>query len=304
MNIAGKDFNLLYLFTVLYEERSLQRAATRIRLSQPAMSHKLNKLRAEFDDPLFIRTGRGFTPTPKAHQMAKDVCCLVKSLEQFYLRHEAKELNTRVDHIHIYATDFIEWLLLPSLLDRVHEHTPNVKIICHNTVGQLPQAALEQGECDIAIAGFFRKAPEHFYRQPLARFPFKVVCDKEANQQAVPITAEKYAAARHVVSTMTGDLRSPVDEALESHGLNRQVVSGASGFLNLPDTIVGRTLWLTCLAPIADYATQRHPQLLAQDLPFDVPPIQIEQLWHPRTQEDPLRKWIRQQIKEIFSQYE
>ncbi len=303
MNIAGKDFNLLYLFTVLYEERSLQKAASRIRLSQPAMSHKLNKLRAEFDDPLFIRTGRGFTPTPKAHQMAKDVCCLVKNLEQFYLRNEAEDLHARTDHIHIYATDFIEWLLLPSLLDRVHDHAPDVKIICHNTVGRLPQAALEQGDCDIAIAGFFNNAPEHFYRQPLARFSFKVVCDSQANPNAFPVTTKKYAAARHVVSTMTGDLRSPVDEALESQGFSRSVVSGASGFLNLPDTIVKRKLWLTCLAPIAEYATQRHPQLLSQDLPFAVPAIQMEQLWHPRTQEDSLRKWIRQQIREIFSQY-
>ena len=83
MNIASKDFNLLYLFTVLYEERSLNKAALRMNLSQPAMSHKLNKLRGEFDDPLFIRTGRGFTPTPKAHQMAKQVCCVVKCLEEF-----------------------------------------------------------------------------------------------------------------------------------------------------------------------------------------------------------------------------
>ena len=66
MNISNKDINLLYVFKVLFEERNLSNAAKRIALSQPALSHKLNKLRNEFDDPLFVRAARGLTITPLA----------------------------------------------------------------------------------------------------------------------------------------------------------------------------------------------------------------------------------------------
>ena len=53
MNIKNKDLNLLLLFKVLYEELNVSSAANRLNLSQPALSHKLNKLRQEFADPLF-----------------------------------------------------------------------------------------------------------------------------------------------------------------------------------------------------------------------------------------------------------
>ena len=64
MNIAKKDLNLLLVFHVLYQERNASLAAERMALSQPALSHKLNKLRHQFGDPLFVRAPRGLTPTP------------------------------------------------------------------------------------------------------------------------------------------------------------------------------------------------------------------------------------------------
>lgn len=63
MNIASKDLNLLYLFHVLYQERNATLAASRMALSQPALSHKLNKLRHQFGDPLFVRS----PPWPRRH---------------------------------------------------------------------------------------------------------------------------------------------------------------------------------------------------------------------------------------------
>lgn len=63
MNISNHDLNLLLLFKVVYEELNLTRAAQRMHLSQPALSHQLNRLRKEFDDPLFVRAARGLTAT-------------------------------------------------------------------------------------------------------------------------------------------------------------------------------------------------------------------------------------------------
>ncbi|MEQ5809109.1 LysR family transcriptional regulator [Alteromonas sp. NFXS44] len=302
MNIASKDFNLLYLFTVLYEERSLNKAALRMNLSQPAMSHKLNKLRGEFDDPLFIRTGRGFTPTPKAHQMAKQVCCVVKCLEEFYVNAEGDAIGQRDEAIHIYGTDLVDFLLLPRLLDKVQAEAPGVTIVMHNTSGRLPVQALEQGDCDIAIAGFFRDLPEHFYRQSLMVTPYRVVHDKALIPAGTPLNVQTYASKPHVVSTLTGNLNSDVDTALAEAGLTRRVVAGASGFMVLPRLVTGREVFLTCLKPIADYATATCQHLTSREPPVSLPDVKIEQVWHPRTHEDGLRKWIREQIKIILSE--
>ena len=100
MNISNKDFNLLYLFHVLYQERNATLAAQRMALSQPALSHKLNKLRHQFGDPLFVRAPRGLTPTPRAHELAPEVERLVVGLEGFYERCEGQDFLARPARLH------------------------------------------------------------------------------------------------------------------------------------------------------------------------------------------------------------
>ncbi len=300
MNISNKDVNLIFLFNVLYEERSLTKASARLNLSQPALSHKLNKLRDEFNDQLFVRSGRGLSPTPKAEQMAKEVCILTNSIMQFYRQTEDQELATKTDKIHIYTTDFIELLVLPELIERVQQAAPYVKIITHNTLGALPLTAFEQGQCDIAIAGFYQDLPNHYYRQALTEYQFHVLYHRHNPMCQAPLDLETYINSQHVVTSLTGDLNGIVDQTLAKMNRKRDVVAGASSFLVLPHVIRNSNLMLTCLTPIAKHATGLYQDLACQKPPIELPVIKMEQVWHPRTQNDPLRQWIRQQIKEIF----
>src|SRR6266851_4745403 len=56
MNWGAFDLNLLIVFDAVMQERSVTRAGSRIGLSQPAMSHALNRLRYMLKDELFVRT--------------------------------------------------------------------------------------------------------------------------------------------------------------------------------------------------------------------------------------------------------
>lgn len=303
MNIASKDFNLLMLFTVLYEERSLSRASVRMNLSQPALSHKLKKLRTEFDDPLFVRTGHGLAPTPKADVMAQEVCTLVKSLERFYVRSSEQDLAGRTDTIRLYSTDFMEFMLLPQLIRRVQEQAPSVRIVTRNTTGELPLKALENGDCDIAIAGFFDALPNHFFRQTLSSFKFVVLSDRSNQYWGMAQTLTNFVRCKHVVTTLNGDFKGIMDKVLAEEGLSREVIAGASSFLTLPHVIKDSDMLLTCLEPIAVHMCSVVPELVMHPTPAEAPLAQIEQVWHPRTHEDPLRRWLRQQIKEILADH-
>ncbi len=302
MNISKRDFNLLYLFTVLYEERNLTKSQERMHLSQPALSHKLNKLRAEFDDALFVRTGRGLVPTPKADAMAAEVCTLVKQLERFYVQTDDIDLSTKKDRIHVYTTDFIQLFLLPQLLERVASVAPHVQVVAHTVSGVLPTQLLEQGRCDLVIAGFFKDVPAHLHRQEVARFNFKILYDNEHHRAHQKFPLESYLSCDHVVTTLTGDLQGLVDNELGKLGKRRNVVLGASSFLALPHVICGSNRLLTCLSPIADHFSLLCPNLSSCELPISIDSVSIEQIWHPRTQEDALRKWLRQEVRAILNQ--
>lgn len=66
LNLRSVDLNLLPVFEAAYEERSLSRAAERLAMTQPAVSHAMNRLRSLFRDELFVRQSRGVLPTPVA----------------------------------------------------------------------------------------------------------------------------------------------------------------------------------------------------------------------------------------------
>ena len=69
MNLRAIDLNLLPVFEAVFAEGGITRAAERLNLTQPAVSNALARLRAAFDDQLFVRTAGGMAPTPAAKAM-------------------------------------------------------------------------------------------------------------------------------------------------------------------------------------------------------------------------------------------
>ncbi len=304
LNIVNKDLNLLLVFHVLYQERSVSRAAVRMAISQPALSHKLNKLRHELADPLFVRAPRGLTPTPRAHELAPEVQRLVAALESFYDQSEGRDFLTRAEHIHLYTTDYMEQTLLPGLLPRLRSQAPNLVLITHNTRGLLPREELEKGTCDLAIAGFFADLPDTFRQQRLLSEDFVVLASKGNQQLAGDLDMQTYLACEHLLTTLTGDLNGIVDRALEANGLSRKVAAGLSSFLAPTRLIRGTDLLLTCLRSIGEEAIARDPdlRLYPLPLPLQLPTVEVMQIWHERTDADHLRRWLRQQIQTLASE--
>src|SRR3954471_4745246 len=81
MDIRAVDLNLLKAFDALISERAVTRAAGRIGLSQPAMSHALSRLRGLFADDLFVRTQSGMEPTARAREIAPLVSAAIEHIE-------------------------------------------------------------------------------------------------------------------------------------------------------------------------------------------------------------------------------
>jgi DNA-binding transcriptional ArsR family regulator len=54
MDTSRIDLNLLVSLEVLLAERNVTKAASRLGLSQPALSAQLNRLRDLFEDPLLV----------------------------------------------------------------------------------------------------------------------------------------------------------------------------------------------------------------------------------------------------------
>ncbi len=78
------DLNLLKALDALLVERSVTRAASRLNLSQPAVSGMLARLREAFADPLFVRGQRGIVPTERALQLAAPLRQALDELDSLF----------------------------------------------------------------------------------------------------------------------------------------------------------------------------------------------------------------------------
>lgn len=277
-------------------------ASGRMALSQPALSHKLNKMRREFGDPLFVRAARGLTPTPLAIRLAPGILTLVADLEGFYQTASQRDFLDQEDTVRIFTTDLIEQLLLPRLLARVQESAPRLTLITANTRGQFPRRELESGQCDMAIAGFYRDLPTNAYQQGLCEQKFTVLARRDHPQLRDGLDVESYLACPHIVTTLTGDLQGLVDQRLEEMGRRRRVVAGISSFLAPASAVAESDCLLTCLEPLADIALAQDERLTRHPCPIELPTIQFTQIWHQRTHTDPVRQWLRGQIKSVFEE--
>src|SRR5882757_3458294 len=72
MNPKRVDLNLLVSLEALIRDANVSHAATRLNLSQPALSAQLKRLREMFDDPLLVPadSGRGMVVTARAIELA------------------------------------------------------------------------------------------------------------------------------------------------------------------------------------------------------------------------------------------
>ncbi len=67
------DLNLLKTSDAVMKARSVNIAAEALGISAPAVSQSLNRLRDQYKDPLFVREGRGISPTNFAVELHAEV---------------------------------------------------------------------------------------------------------------------------------------------------------------------------------------------------------------------------------------
>ena len=123
------DLNLLIVFETLMHERSVTRAAEKLFLGQPAISAALARLRALFDDPLFVRTGRSMEPTARALDIAQLLSPALDSISTAVSRASTFDPATSTQVFRIGLTDEVEFALLPPLLRRLRAEAPDVVLV-------------------------------------------------------------------------------------------------------------------------------------------------------------------------------
>src|SRR5579859_7050896 len=127
MNWGAFDLNLLIVFDAVMQERSVTRAGSRIGLSQPAMSHALNRLRYMLKDELFVRTPEGMAPTPRAEILAEPLRNVLSDL-QLALEPVTFDPAASDRSFSIAVNNYAAMVLSPPLVAATRAAAPSVRL--------------------------------------------------------------------------------------------------------------------------------------------------------------------------------
>lgn len=295
MNEPRPDLNLLVVFDAVATCRSVSEAARRLSLSQPAVSHALNRLRDLLGDRLFVRGRTGFVPTPRAEAMIEPVRELLAAAG-VVLASRGFDPGSSETNFRIVASDYANAILVPRLAATCRALAPGVTLTVA-PVGAGTLTDLESGELDCAFWGAAMPPAPWCGRSLFAERLVGAMGRSHplADKAAVGrIELDDYLAHPHVVVSMRDPSPSIVDTTLADLGLTRRVAVRTTSFVSNLSMLAGTDLIASVPRRLA---TAMDPEVVVVfEIPLELPPIDYRLVWHRRTDTDPGVAWLRRVI--------
>lgn len=298
-NGGGLDLNLLVALDVLLEEQSVQGAAHRLHLSEPAMSRTLGRIRKALGDPVLVRAGRKMVPTPRALAVRAEVSAVVERARALFAPGRDTDLGTVSRTLTIIGHDYFPALYGAQLLARAAAEAPGIRVR-FLAESHVDTPHLRQGTADLEIGVVDTTAPE-VHVEKLREDRMVGVVRAGHPLLEGELTPERFAAdADHLIVSRRGKMHGPADARLAELGLKRRVVATvgtfpASLFVVRDTDLVGMiNLWSV---PIAHTLG-----LVTFDIPLQLPGLEVGLAWHPRHDADPAHAWLRATMRELLTQ--
>ncbi len=298
-NLRSFDLNLLVAFDALISEGSVTKAAKRLKIQQPAMSHSLSTLRVLLQDELFIRVGQMMQPTSRARSLAVPVRQALKQAQLALSGGDAFDPATEERTFRIAMSPEVELLLIPDLTARLRRLAPGIRVLARVFPYEAMDPSLEDGSIDIAVGCTYTQTSRRSF-EALYKTEFACCHNPDLLTLSKTVGLEAYLAAEHATISQNETLQGCIKDALEIAGVELNVVTAAPGYMSVLSAAQSSPLIATVPSRIAE----RYAPLLGLDVsPLPVllsfPPVNM--VWANNADGDPANAWLRQQIRDVFA---
>lgn len=292
MKLATFDLNLLPVFEAVLRERSVTKAGEQLGLSQPAMSHALNRLRWLLKDQLFIRAPEGMLPTPRAEELARPVRRALGEL-QAALEPEQFVPAQADRHFTIAVNNYAAVVLAGPMMTNFASMAPKVRMSLRPSGTLDLRELLDRGDLDLVIASSHPTA-ERFASRLLLEDRYVAVLRRGHPATQARFDLKIFARMTHLSISSSGEDLRFVDAALGNHGLTRDVA------LEAPYLSAGAILIQSDMVAVLGYQIAREFQraypIELMDLPFESPALHSVMMWHRRFDDQPAHCWLRETL--------
>lgn len=304
-NISETNLRLFLVLDALLIESSVTRAAKRLHLTQPAVSHALKQLRALYKDELFVRSADGLAPTPLALSLAPMLRNGLNQLERTLQSDAEFEPTTSQRRFTVATVDYPLITGIAPLMKRLSREAPGVDVRILPVASDL-HARLVSGNLDTVLAGG-EVEQQMALDKTLMKTRFiseDFVCILREGHPALKrkFDLDAYCAQGHVLVSTGGADTGYVDTVLGKQGKSRRVVLTVPAFIGAPTIVAGSDLISSVPRAIGEFAA-RHFGTVMRPVPLQMPRADAYIWWHQRFQNDPGHRWWRRMLVEAFAPF-
>lgn len=286
------DLNLLRVFVVVAECGSVTAAAQRLYLTQPAVSASLRRLAEAIGSAPFVRQGRGVVLTDRGRRLLASVRPHLSALIDAASAAPPFDPATSDAIVRLGMSDANEAWLLPALLRRLARIAPKLRLIVSPVQFRNVADALLGGNIDAAMT-VADELPGGILRRPLFHGGFVALFDPRHLEVGARMSEQVYFAAEHVIVSYNADLRGVVEDIVRRA---RKVRCSVSTFANIGAIVDDSPLVATVPELVARHLLRALPHLRTAELPFRMTGAAMELIWPLARDEDPVARFVREQI--------
>ena len=288
------DLNLLIFFAVIAEEKSVTRAASRLLLSQPAVSRALQRARATLQDDLLVRSPAGFELTLRGRKIFQELEELLPKIEGVVMPSVFDPKRER-SNFRISGPDNVCIALLPRLCRRYT--TERYKVNLDFLPWQADAAEmLERGKLDLILHIDDGLLPSHFSSEKLYREDWVCAVARQS-KFADRLTLKQYLAAEHLIVTTLPSVQNIPDKQLAALGAKRRFSVRMPYFGAALSCLPGTKLVLTVTNGMRQMVESNSALRLVK-APRELQPFHFLMVWHPRLGTDARHTWLREALRQ------
>lgn len=298
VHISRIDLNLFVVLETIHAEGGITRAAEKLHLSQPAISHALARLRELFDDPLFVRQGQAMVPTPLARSLVDPVRRSLRALEATLVENERFDPATSRRRFVVGLRAVMEPALLPPLVRAIADAAPHVEIAAVRVDRRRVESDLAAGVIDVAV-DVLLPVSESLRHARLASDRLVVLARQGHPRVRGRLDLEGYLALDHILVSSRRRGMAIEDAALARLGHQRRVRLRCQQYF-AACLVVGSTDLVLTLPERQAALTNRTLGHQLLPLPLEGPSLDSYLYWHAATDADTGNAWLRDRITAAF----
>lgn len=289
------DLNLLRVFCVVADAGSVTAAASRLYLTQPAVSAALRRLQQAVGAPLFVRQGRRLALSSRGSALRAQAQPHLAALVDAALAPARFEPATSERALRLGIADAAEAWLLPRLLELLAKRAPKLRLIVTPVQFRNVGEVLTNGSVDLAVT-VADEMPAAVRRQALFWGDFVCLFDRQRVKLKGKLTERAYFAREHVIVSYNADLRGIVEDLLQR---SRRTRCSVSSFANIAAIVENSELLATVPRLVARAAIAQRPRLGMAELPFQLSGAETEMLWPSASDDDQACAFLRAAVVEV-----